>query len=224
MSASYRKLRDLAGKAYTDNAVHNELLLTIFVERLANSVIRWELRRAKLTAVEDAVSLTIEVQSFSNLHGQRPDTSAASVNNLTGSSMYQSNLFSDLNFTVKGGEVERAVVERSGPPQRGCSGERPSSSRSQPSESTNHTNQGQCRNWNQNRRNCTKSQGNTPNRSQSHDANNRVSSNNSGSNSAKNANVATAKIMTPNIVKAVSNFGAFGHSRRVCRSRSQNKN
>ena len=44
--------------------------------------------------------------------------------------------------------MKRVVDERSGPPQRGRSGERPTSSRSQQSESNNHTNQNQRRNWN----------------------------------------------------------------------------
>ena len=47
VSAFYRTLRDLAGKAYTDDAVRNELLLTTFIEGLANSVVRWEVRKAK---------------------------------------------------------------------------------------------------------------------------------------------------------------------------------
>ena len=35
-SAFYRTLRDVAGTLYTDNAVRNELLLTTFIESLAN--------------------------------------------------------------------------------------------------------------------------------------------------------------------------------------------
>ena len=134
VSAFYRTLRDIAGKAYTDDAVRNELLLTTFIEGLAHSVVRWEVRKAKPTVVEDALSLALEMQSYLNLHGQQPDTPAASVNNLTGPLLSQSELFSDLIFTIKE-EVKRVVHERSGPPQRGRSGERPTSSRSQQSES-----------------------------------------------------------------------------------------
>ena len=59
VSAFYRTLRDLAGKAYTDDAVRNDLLLTTFIEGLANSVVRWEVRKAKPTTVEDALSLAL---------------------------------------------------------------------------------------------------------------------------------------------------------------------
>ena len=158
--------RDLAGKAYTDDAVRNELLLTTFIEGLANSVVRWEVRKAKPTVVEDALSLALEMQSYLNLHGQHSDTPAASVNNLTGPSPSQSELFSDLIFTIKE-EVKRVVDERSGPPQRGRSGERPTSSRSQQSESNNQTNQTQRRTWKQNQRNCTNNRGNTLKRGKS---------------------------------------------------------
>ena len=54
------------------------------------------------------------MQSYLNLHGQQPDTPAASVNNLTGPSPSQSELFSDLIFTIKE-EVKRVVNEWSGP-------------------------------------------------------------------------------------------------------------
>ena len=101
MSAFYRTLRGVAGKAYTDDAVRNELLLTTFIEGLAKSVVRWEVRKAKSTVVEDALSLALEMQSYLNLHGQQHDTPAASVNNLTGPSPSQSELFSDLIFTIK---------------------------------------------------------------------------------------------------------------------------
>ena len=146
VSAFYRTLRDLAGKAYTNDAVRNELFLATFIEGVANSVVRWEFRKAKPTVDEDALSLALEMQSYLNLHGQQPDTPATSVNNLTGPSPTQSELFSDLIFTIKE-EVKRVVDERSGPPQRGRSGaqrgrsgERPTSSRSQQSESNNQTN------------------------------------------------------------------------------------
>ena len=161
VSAFYRTLRDLAGKAYTDDAVRNELLLATFIEGLANSVVRWVVRKAKPTVVEDALSLALELQSYLNLHGQQPDTPAASINNLTGLSPSQSELFSDLIFTIKE-EVKPVVDERSGPPQRIRSGERPTGSRSQQSKSNNHTNQSQRRTWNQNQRNRTNSRGNTP--------------------------------------------------------------
>ena len=110
-------LRDLAGKAYTDDAVCNELLFTKFIEGLANFVVRWEVRNAKPTVAEDALSLALEMQPSLNLHGQQPDTPAASVNNLTGPSPSQSELFSDLIFTIKK-EVKRVVDQRSGPLQR----------------------------------------------------------------------------------------------------------
>ena len=51
MSAFYQTLRDLAGKAYTDDAVHNDLLLTTFIERLANSVARWEVLNNSLVSI-----------------------------------------------------------------------------------------------------------------------------------------------------------------------------
>ena len=184
VSAFYRTLRDLAGKAYTDDAVRNELLLTTFIEGLANFVVRWEVRKAKPKVVEDALSLALEMQSYLNLHGQKPDTPAASVNNLTGPPPSRSELFSDLIFTIKE-EVKRVVDERSGPPQRDRSDKRPTSSRSQQLESNNHTNQNQHRTLNQNQRNRTNSRGNTPNRGHSHNFKNRVSFNNSGTNFAK---------------------------------------
>ena len=220
VSAFYRTLRDLAGKAYTDDAVRNELFLTTFIEGLANSVVRWEVRKAKPTVVEDALSLALEMQSYLNLHGQHPDTLAASVNNLTGSSPSQSELFSDLIFTIKE-EVKRVVDERSGPPQRGRSGERPTSSRSQQSESNNHTNQNQRRNWNQKQRNHTSSRGNTPNTGQSNDSKNRVSFNNSGTNSAKECQRCHRKNHETKDCKACFKCGRVGHFRRDCRSRSQ---
>ena len=184
VSAFYRTLRDLAVKAHIDDAVRSELLLTTFIEGLANSVFRWEFRKTKPTVVEDALSLALEMQSYLNLHDQQPGTPAASVNNLNGPSPSQSELFSDLIFTMKE-EVKRVVVERSGPPQRGRSSERPTSSRLQQSESNNHTNQNQRRTWNQNQRNCTNSRSTTPKRGQSHNSKNRVSFNSSGNNSAK---------------------------------------
>ena len=184
VSAFYRTIRDLAGKAYTDDAVRNELLLTTFIEGLANSVFRWEVRKAKPTVVEDALSLALEMQSYLNLHGQYSDTPAASVNNLTGLSPSQSELFSDLISTIKE-EFKRVVDERSGPLQRSRSGVCPNSSRSQQSESNNHTNQNQRRPGNQKQRICSNSRGNTPKRGQLNDSKNRVSFNNSGTNSAK---------------------------------------
>ena len=69
VSAFYRTLRDFTGKAYTDDAVRNELLLTTFIEGLANSVVRWEIRKAKRTVGEDPLSLALEMQSYLNLHG-----------------------------------------------------------------------------------------------------------------------------------------------------------
>ena len=134
VSAFYRTLRDLAGGAYTDDAVRNDLRSTTFIEGLANSVVRWEVQKAKPTVVEEALSLALEMQSHLNLHGQQPDTPAASVNNLTGPSPSQTEVFSDFVLTIKE-EVKRVVDERNGPPHRGRSGERPTSNRSQQSES-----------------------------------------------------------------------------------------
>ena len=79
----YRTPRDIAGKGYTDDAVHNEFLFTTFIEVLANSVVWWEVRKAKPTVFEDALSLELQMQSYLDLHGHQPDTPAASVNNLT---------------------------------------------------------------------------------------------------------------------------------------------
>ena len=65
----YRTHRDLAGKVYLDDAMRNELFLTTFIDGLANFVVRWEVRKAKPTVVEDALSLTLEMQSYLNLNG-----------------------------------------------------------------------------------------------------------------------------------------------------------
>ena len=208
MSAFYWTRRDLTGKVYTEDAARNELLLNTFSEGLANSVVRWEVRKAKLTVVEDAVSLAVEIQSYLNLYGQQPDTSAASVNNLTGPSPSYTELFSDLISTIKE-EVERVVDGRSCPPQRGRSGESPTSSRSQQSESNNHTNRSQRRNPNQNERNHTNSRGNTPNRGQSHDSKNRASFNNSGSKSAKECQRCQRKNHEAKDYKACFKCGKF---------------
>ena len=223
VSAFYRTLRDLAGQAYTADAVRNELLLTTFIEGLANSVVRWEVRKAKPTVVEDALSLALEMQSYLNLHGQQPDTPATSVNNSTGPLPSLSELFSDLIFTIKE-EIKQVVDERSGPPQRSRSGERPTSSRSQQSESNNHTNQNQRCNWNQNQRNRSNSRGNTRNRGQLHNSKNRVSFNNSGTNSAKECQRCHHKNHETKDCKACFKCGRVGHFRRDCRSRSQRSN
>ena len=220
VSAFYWTLRDLAGKAYPDDAVRNELLLTTFIEGLAISVVRWEVRKPKPTVVEDALSLALEMQSYLNLHGQQPDTPAASVNILTGPSPSQSELFSDFIFTIKE-EVKRVVDERSGPQQRGRSGERPTSSRSHQWESKNHTNRCQRRTWNQNPRNRTNSRGNTPNRGQSNNSKNRVSFNNSGTDSAKECQRCHRKNHETKDCIACFKCGRVGHFRRDCRSRSQ---
>ena len=127
VTAFYLTPRDLLGKAYTDDAVRNELLFTTFTEGLANSVVRWEVRKAKPTVVEEALGLALEMQSCLNLHGQQPETPAASVNNLTGPSPSQGVFLSDLIFTIKE-EVKQVVDERSGPPHRSRTGERPTSS------------------------------------------------------------------------------------------------
>ena len=220
VSAFYWTLRDLAGKAYTDNAVRNELLLTTFIEELANSVVRWEVRKAKPTLVEDALSFALEMQSYLNLHGQQPDTPAASVNNLTGPSPSQNELSSDLIFTIKE-EVERVVDERSCRPQRGRSGERPTSNRSQQSESNNHTNQSQRRTWSQNQGNRTNSRGNSPNRGQSNTSKNRVSFNKPGTNSAKESQRCHRRNHETKDCKACFKCGCVGQFRRDCLSRSQ---
>ena len=220
VSAFYRTLHDLAGKTYAGDAARNELLLTTFIEGLANSVLRWDVRKSKPTVVEDALSLVLEMQSYLNLHGEQPDTPAASVNILTGPSPSQSELFSDLIFTIKE-EVKRVVDERSGPPQRGRSGERPTSSQSQQSESNNHTNRSQRRTWNQNQRSLTNSRGTTPNRGQSNDSKNRVSFNKSGTNSAKECQRCHRKNHETKDCKACYKCGRVGHFRRNCRNRSQ---
>ena len=216
----YRTLRDLPGKAYTNDAVRNELLLTTFIEGLANSVVRWEVRKAKPTMVEDALSFALEMQSSLNHHGQHPYTPAASVNNLTGPSPSQSELFSDLFFTIKE-EVKRVVDERSGPPQRSRSGERRTSSRSQQSESNKHTTPSQRRTWNQNQRNRANSQGNTPNRGQSNNSTNWVSFDNSGTNSTTECQRCHCKNHATKNCKACFKYGRVGHFQRDCRSRSQ---
>ena len=114
VSAFHRTLRDMAGKVYTDDAVSNELLLTTFIEGLANSVVRWERRKAKPTVVKNAVSLALEMQPYLNIHGQQPDTSAECPKKLTCPSTSDSELFCDLifNFTE---ESKRVADERSGP-------------------------------------------------------------------------------------------------------------
>ena len=84
VSVFYRTLRERAGKFHTDDTVRNEILLTTFIEGLANSVVHRGVRKAKPTVVEDALSLALELQSYLNLHGQQPDTPAACVNILTG--------------------------------------------------------------------------------------------------------------------------------------------
>ena len=200
--------------------MRNELLLITFIAGLANSVIRWEVRKAQPTVIEDALSWPLEIRSYWNVHGQQPDTPAASVNNLTGPSPSQSELFSYLIFVIKE-EVERVVDEQSSPPQRGRSDESPTSSRSQQSESNNHTNQSHRRNWNQNQRNCTNSRGNTPNRGQSHDSKNRVSFTKSGTNPAKECQHCHRKNHETKDCKACFKCGHVGHFRRDCRSRSQ---
>ena len=114
VSAFHRTLRDLAGKAYTDDAVSNELLLNTLIEGLANSVVRWERRKAKPTVVKNAVSLALEMQPYLNIHGQQPDTSAECPKNLTGPSTSDSELFCVLIFTFTEGS-KRVADERSGP-------------------------------------------------------------------------------------------------------------
>ena len=74
VSGFYLTLHDLAGKVYTDDDVRNELLLTTFIEGMANSVVRWEVRKAKPTVVEEALSSALEMQSYLNLHGRKLDT------------------------------------------------------------------------------------------------------------------------------------------------------
>ena len=176
--------------------------------------------KTKPTVVEGAISLALEMQSYLNLHRQRSDTPAASVNNFTGPSPSQNEIFSDLIFTIKE-EIKRVVDERSGLPQQGRSGERPTSSQSQQSESNNHTNQNQRRTWNQNQRNRTNSRDNIPNRGQLHDSQNRVSFNNSGNNSAKEGQHCHRKNHETKDCKACFKCGCVGHFRRDCRSRSQ---
>ena len=220
LSAFYRTLRDLAGKASIDDAVRNELLLSTFIERLANFVVRWEVRKAKPTVVEDALSLALEMQFHLNLHGQKSETPTASVNNLPGPSPSQSELFSDLIFTIKE-KVKRVLDEQSGSPQQGRSGERPTINRSQQLESNNDTSQHQRRTWNQKKRNCPNSRGNTRNRGRSHDSKKRVSFNNSGTKSAKECPRCHCQNHETNDCKTCFKCGRVGHFWRDCRSRSQ---
>ena len=83
MSVFYRELSDLPRKAYTDGGVRNKVLLTNFKEGLAITIFRWQVRKAKPTAVDDAVSLALELKSYLKIHDQQLDTFAASLNNLT---------------------------------------------------------------------------------------------------------------------------------------------
>ena len=76
----------------------------------------------KLNQQWSSNSLVLDLQSYLNLHRPQPNTSAGSVNNLTGPLMCQSKIFSDLIFTIKDAN-KQAVDERSGPQQRGRSGE-----------------------------------------------------------------------------------------------------
>ena len=109
VSTFYQTLRDLAGKAYPVEAVRNEIILTTFVEGLSNSLVRWEVRKAKPTTVEDAVRLVVEMQSYLNLHGQQPESiPTASINNLAGSSVTNDDFFTALIFIIKE-EVKRAI-------------------------------------------------------------------------------------------------------------------
>ena len=163
------------------------------------------------------------MQSYLNLHGQQPETSAASINNLTGPSPSQSELFSEVIFTITE-EIKRVLNERSGPPQQGRCIERPTNSRSQQSESNNHTNQGQCSNWNQNQRNRTNNRGNIPNRGQSHNSKNRVSRNDSGTNSAKECHRCHRKNHDTKNCKDCFRCGCVAHFRRDCRCRTQPSN
>ena len=97
----YRTLRDFELKAFANHAVRNVLLLTTFIESLASSVARWKVRKAKPTVVGDTVSLAPETKSSLSLHGQQPDTSSPSGNDLISLSTSQSELFSDLFLTIK---------------------------------------------------------------------------------------------------------------------------
>ena len=166
------------------------------------------MRKAKPTVVEDAVNLALDMKSYLKLHGQHPDTSAASVNNPTGPPTAQTELFSDLIFTIME-DFQRLVDELSDPPQRDRSGERPTRSRSQQSASNNLVDQGPHRSWNQSQRNQTENRGNTPNRGQTHDSKNRVSLTNCGTNSEKECHCCHGKVMTAKIVKPASNMGAW---------------
>ena len=102
---------DFAGKAYAVDAVRNELLFITFIEGLANSVVRWEVRKAKSTVVEDAVSLALEMQSYLNLHSQQRDTSAASVNNLTSLRRPKVNSF-PISFSPSRNELNESQMNR----------------------------------------------------------------------------------------------------------------
>ena len=101
VSAFYRTLRDFDGKACTDNAVRNEILLAKFIEGLAICVVRWKIPKAKPLMVDCALSLALEMKSYLNLYGQQPDTSVLSVNNLTGTLTSHGEFSSNIIFNIK---------------------------------------------------------------------------------------------------------------------------
>ena len=175
VSSFYTALRDLADKAYTEAAVRNEIIFTTFIEGLAKSVVRWEVRKRKPATVHDAVVLANKMQSHLILHGQQPDTApVASMNNLARLSTSQSEMLSDLVFTIKE-EVKRVFDDRNSSPRKNRNTERSTSNRSYNPDGTHRNNQERNNNGNKGQRNWNNSRGNTPNRGNSQDPKPRVS-------------------------------------------------